>query len=426
MPYVASATPPVHVLLNPFAWVFWGLDFALWLLIPPLVGPIKMIASLFRGKYSKEEKTGQRINARYEDIISRAGGEYELITTVHELMQHTFAKYASKNCFGTRTYLGEHTPEGARFPLKMFGETTWKSYREVQHRAAAFGAGLVALGCKPQPANVDYEDLTGPYTILLWEDTCADWFTALVGAGGQSIAVATSYATLGIDAVAEALNNSQCPVIVCNFSKIAECAALKSKCKDLTTVIYTHHFTSEADIKKGPPKCPGLKVISFDDVCKLKKETAFTAPTPSTISVIMYTSGSTGKPKGVKIKHESFVASVAGMRDWMLSTGSLKEGEETYLGYLPAAHILELVAEHAMIAMGSEIGFADTKTISSKGACRKRPDGTINTDPTYPYPPGGIQEFRPTVLAGVPKVWDIFKKVKHTSQPPALPPPSSH
>ena len=410
MPYVASATPPVHILLNPFAWVFWGLDFALWLLIPPLVGPIKMIASLFRGKYSKEEKTGQRINARYEDIISRAGGEYELITTVHELMQHTFAKYASKNCFGTRTYLGEHTPEGARFPLKMFGETTWKSYREVQHRAAAFGAGLVALGCKPQPANVDYEDLTGPYTILLWEDTCADWFTALVGAGGQSIAVATSYATLGIDAVAEALNNSQCPVIVCNFSKISECAALKSKCKDLTTVIYTHHFTSEADIKKGPPKCPGLKVISFDDVCKLKKETAFTAPTPSTISVIMYTSGSTGKPKGVKIKHESFVASVAGMRDWMLSTGSLKEGEETYLGYLPAAHILELVAEHAMIAMGSEIGFADTKTISSKGACRKRPDGTINTDPTYPYPPGGIQEFRPTVLAGVPKVWDIFKK----------------
>ena len=103
-------------------------------------------------EYSKEEKTGQRINARYEDIISRAGGEYELITTVHELMQHTFAKYASKNCFGTRTYLGEHTPEGARFPLKMFGETTWKSYREVQHRAAAFGAGLIALGCKHQDA----------------------------------------------------------------------------------------------------------------------------------------------------------------------------------------------------------------------------------------------------------------------------------
>ena len=66
---------------------------------------------------------------------------------------------------------------------------------------------------KPQPPNTDYEELTGPYTILLWEDTCAEWLTALIGAGGQSIAVATSYATLGIDAVAEALNNSQCPVV---------------------------------------------------------------------------------------------------------------------------------------------------------------------------------------------------------------------
>jgi long-subunit acyl-CoA synthetase (AMP-forming) len=31
------------------------------------------------------------------------------------------------------------------------------------------------------------------------------------------------------------------------------------------------------------------------------------------------------------------------------TTGSLKLGEETYLAYLPAAHILELVAEHAMV-----------------------------------------------------------------------------
>ncbi len=50
MPYVASATPPIHVLLNPFAWVFWGIDFALWVLIPPVIGPLKMLASLFRGK----------------------------------------------------------------------------------------------------------------------------------------------------------------------------------------------------------------------------------------------------------------------------------------------------------------------------------------------------------------------------------------
>ena len=42
----------------------------------------------------------------------------------------------------------------------------------------------------------------------------------------------------------------------------------------------------------------------------------------------MYTSGSTGKPKGVKIKHESFVASVAGMKAYLEGTGVLRAGVE--------------------------------------------------------------------------------------------------
>jgi len=411
-PFVASTIPPVAVLLNPFAWFLWTLDFVLWFLLPfPLLGPLKMLLSMVRGNYSKEESTGQRVNvACTSGPISRPGlAEYSELSTVHELMQFAFAKYGSKNLFGTRTYLGEYKPEGARFPLKKFGETTWKTYREVQVRAANFGAGLCALGCVPQPPNKDYEDLTGPHTILLWEDTCADWMTALIGAGGQSIAVATSYATLGIDAVAEALNNSQCPVIVCNFAKIAECAALKSKCPSLTTVIYTTNLVSAAELAKGVPPCPGLKVLSFDEVCGLSTK-EYVPPEPSTISVIMYTSGSTGKPKGVKIKHESFIASCAGFLEWIMQTGTLKLGEETYLAYLPAAHILELVAEHAMLGAGAEIGFASPHTISSKGACRERPDGSINMKPEWPYPPGAIQEFKPTVLAGVPKIWDIFKK----------------
>ena len=62
-----------------------------------------------------------------------------------------------------------------------------------------------------------------------------------------------------------------------------------------------------------------------------------------------------------------------------------------------------------MVAAGAEIGFADPRTISSKArAAAARRDH--QHEPRYPYPPGAIQEFKPTVLAGVPKVWDIFKK----------------
>lgn len=45
-----------------------------------------------------------------------------------------------------------------------------------------------------------------------------------------------------------------------------------------------------------------------------------------------------------------------------------------------------------------------------QGACRKCPDGTVKTTPGYPYPPGAIQEFRPSMMPAVPKVWDILKK----------------
>jgi hypothetical protein len=65
-----------------------------------------------------------------------------------------------------------------------------------------------------------------------------------------------------------------------------------------------------------------------------------------------------------------------------------------------------------MLVFGAAVGYSDPKTISSQGAVRKMPDGTLNTSPTGfgKYPPGGIQEFAPTCMVAVPKIWDILKK----------------
>jgi long-chain acyl-CoA synthetase len=87
----------------------------------------------------------------------------------------------------------------------------------------------------------------------------------------------------------------------------------------------------------------------------------------------------------------------------------LETGAETYLAYLPAAHILELCAEIAMLSMGSAIGFADVRSLVSN-VIRRLPDGTENDQPTYPYPPGAVMEFRPTCMVGVPLIWDTIKK----------------
>merc|ERR1740117_1024641 len=84
---------------------------------------------------------------------------------------------------------------------KILGETTWQTYEEVGENVVNFGAGLRALGLQPLPPGANLEQATAPHTMLIFEETCSQWMTSLLGAHSQSIVVATSYATLGIDSV---------------------------------------------------------------------------------------------------------------------------------------------------------------------------------------------------------------------------------
>lgn len=403
-PFHASTSPPPKVLWNPLAWILWFLDFLVWLLT--IVGPIKFISGLFKSRKSA---------VQIDDGIWRLKvAEDALLTTpdpacatVHDLLQKIFRRFATSPACGTRQYLGEHKPSWSKFPLQKFGETKWITYDELSQRICAFGSGLLQLGLRPA-TDVDVEKTSGPFVLLIFEDTCADWVTACIGAFSQSIVIATAYATLGPAAVAESINEVGAKAIVCNIKAVEKIAALGSKCPSLDTIIYTTNNSTE-DAPKNVPSTH--KVLSMRAVIGLgtTHPTEFTPPKSETLAVIMYTSGSTGKPKGVMIKHRCLVASIAGMERNFLDLG-LSKGGETYLAYLPAAHILELVAELSCLALGSAIGFADPKTISSKGACRVTPTGELNTRPGYPYPAGAIQEFRPTLMAAVPKIWDILKK----------------
>jgi len=427
-PFMASTVPPAYVLFNPFIWLFWLIDIFVWLLIPfPFLNVLKMIGAQFSGLQSVAIEDGAR---RQPGLKALTTTPHAGCSTVHDLMQHSFKEHGPFKAMGSRTFVGHHQPEGARFPLKVFGETTWRTYDQLSNEVSAFGRGLRVLGMEPlglaesKACTEKFAPMTGAHCLLIFEETCAEWMAAALGAMSQSLPVATSYSTLGMNAVVEAINQTNAPTILCNYKDVERVATLEANCKTLVNIIYTRNYV-EADAKpvreafREQLEGSNLKIMSFDEVVALgnndkNKTIPFTPPTPEHIGLIMYTSGSTGKPKGVMLKQSSITSAVGAMFNYFgeFAEKTSASHQETYLAYLPAAHILEFAVETGMLVFGAAVGYSDPKTISSQGALRKMPDGTLNREPTGygKYPPGGIQEFGPTVMAAVPKIWDILKK----------------
>ena len=141
----------------------------------------------------------------------------------------------------------------------------------------------------------------------------------------------------------------------------------------------------------------GVIVLSLDAL----RETGRTEPpeaaesrTPSSddVACIMYTSGTTGAPKGVVIKHSNLVASIGAV---VTLVGHHFNPDDSYLAFLPLAHILEYVVELCFVFVGICSGFGRVKTL---------------TDQSVRNCQGDIKAFRPSIMVGVPAVWETIRK----------------
>ncbi len=102
---------------------------------------------------------------------------------------------------------------------------------------------------------------------------------------------------------------------------------------------------------------------------------------PESILTIIYTSGTTGRPKGVVLTHANMIYEAEAVRNI-----GLIERDDVQLIFLPLSHSFAKVLEAGWIATGHVLAFAENMN-------------TIKQN---------LGEVRPTIMAGVPRVFEKF------------------
>ncbi|KAL4704640.1 hypothetical protein ACJJTC_013424, partial [Scirpophaga incertulas] len=250
------------------------------------------------------------------------------VNTMEAMLRAAAQRWAAAPCLGTRQVLGEADepqPNGRVFKKFNMGSYSWRSYTEVEEEARRFARGLRQLGCAPA------------HNVVMFAETRAEWMLAAHGCFKQSIPVVTIYATLGDEAIAHGINETEVTTVITSHELLPKFKKILAKTPRVTTIVYMEdqlHKTNTDGYKDG------IRIIAYKEVLKmgdnLKIELA--PPSPGDTAIVMYTSGSTGAPKGVVLSHRNMVATLRAFADAVPV-----RRDDRLLGFLPLAHVFELL-----------------------------------------------------------------------------------
>lgn len=355
------------------------------------------------GVEAKEGETIPRRNARCKDGL-KSTPEPD-VKTVYDVLRRSSQKYGNAKAVGKRRLIqmheetkkvkkivdGQEQEVDKKWTYYELSPYEYISFVEYEQMALKVGCGFRALGMKAAD-RVHIFAATHPY-----------WLATAHGASSQSMPIVTAYDTLGEEGLKHSLLQTNAKAIFLDPHLIVKLIRPLQEAKDIQHVVYNDDDSptskaepekTEADVKKLKDAHPHLTVTSFTDFLKLGEDNMVepVPPKPEDLCCIMYTSGSTGTPKGVLLTHKNVVAAIAGVD---LIVGPYLGPGDGLLTYLPLAHILEFMFESACLYWGGTMGYGNPKTISDNSMRNCR---------------GDIAEFKPTILVGVPAVWETIKK----------------
>jgi len=328
------------------------------------------------------------------------------LETMDAVFKHVTEKYGKDKCLGTRQILDEEEeiqPNGKSFQKYVLGDYHWRSFSDLEVEAEMLSKGLCSLGLKAGDK------------IAMIAETRAEWLITAYAAFKNNLSVVTIYTNLGNDGIIHALTETKTSVAFCTHDTLKKLAQVSSECPDLKhVVVMKSQLRAEFD---ASTMREGVMVQTFDSVMNLRIFRSEAGPScgndalaigqprggpegprPNDTAIIMYTSGSTGKPKGVMLSHGNLIASMSSL----LNIATFKPGDR-YIGYLPLAHVLELLAETSCLLYGIRIGYSSPLTLTNKSSKVKAGSK------------GDANVLRPTLMCAVPLILErIYKSIVDT------------
>ncbi|CAD6579884.1 MAG: long-chain fatty acid-CoA ligase [Alectoria sarmentosa] len=355
-------------------------------------GPFSVDASGYEPV--KGETIPRRHPAAKDKLVSTPS---EDVRTIFDIFHRSADRFGNAKALGTRKLVkmhhntkkikkivdGKEEQVEKKWSYYEMSSYNYISFIEYERMVLQIGSGLRQLG------------LAKGDRLHLFAATSAHWLAMSHGAVSQSMPIATAYDTLGEEGLKHSLVQTQAKAIYCDPQLLLTLVNPLKEAKEIKHVIYnSDEEVKQEHIDRLKSTFAYLTVISFEELRQLGENNPVDPipPSPEDLCCIMYTSGSTGVPKGVPIKHKAVLAAIAGVTTII---GQYIGPGDKLLTYLPLAHILEFVFENACLYWGGIMGYGNPKTLAeaSMRNCK-----------------GDIREFKPTILVGVPAVWESVKK----------------